>query len=324
VSLLDPSLLSTFRWPRVNLPAMIRPLAIVFVLLLGASMSSAADEFIAEEKVRKLAGGMQFVEGPVWTNDNGGFLVFSDIPADEIFCWNEPEGLTQFRTPSHNANGNTRDREGRLITCEHGSRRVTRLEKDRSITILAESFEGKKLNSPNDIVVKSDGTIFFTDPTYGIKKPQQEQPAQYVFRLNPDTKELTPLVKDFVQPNGLCFSPDEKLLYIADSGGPNHIRVFDVQPDNTLANGRVHCKIDHGVPDGIRCDAKGNVWSSAGDGIQIFSAEGRLLARIPVPESPANLAFGGPDDQALFITARSSLYTIRTKIPGAQRPSTGR
>jgi gluconolactonase len=298
---------------------MSRTFAMVLTLLLGASMSSA-DDFVAEEKVRKLAGGMQFVEGPVWTSDNGGFLVFSDIPANEMKKWSEKEGLTAFRNPSHNANGNTRDREGRLITCEHGSRRVTRTEKDGSITVLAESFNGKRLNSPNDIIVKSDGTIFFTDPTYGIKKDQQEQPVRYVFRLNPDTKELTPLLKDFVQPNGLCFSPDEKRMYIADSGGPNHIRVFDVQPDNTLTNTRVLCKIDQGVPDGIRCDANGNIWSSAGDGIQIFSPEGKLLARIPVPESPANLAFGGSDHQTLFITARSSLYAIRTKVPGAVRP----
>ena len=291
------------------------------LVILGASISFAADDFVTEPGVRKLAGGMQFIEGPVWSNENGGFLSFSDIPADELKKWTQSDGVTTFRKPSHNANGNTRDREGRLISCEHGSRTVTRTEKDGSITTLADSFDGKKLNSPNDVVVKSDGSIFFTDPTYGIKKEQQELPGQYVYRLNPNTKELTPLVKDFVQPNGLCFSPDEKRLYIADSGKARHIRVFDVQPDNTLTNGRVFCTIDKGVPDGIRCDARGNVWSSAGDGIQVFSPDGKLVHRIPVPESPANLAFGGDDGKTLFITARNSLYCIRTAIPGAARPA---
>ena len=284
-------------------------------------MSLAADDLLAEKEPIKLATGMKFVEGPVWTSDDGGYLVFSDIPANEIKKWSQAGGLVTFRKPSNNTNGNTRDREGRLISCEHGSRKVTRTEKNGSITVLAESFEGKKLNSPNDVVVKSDGTIFFTDPTYGINaKTQQEQLGQYVFRLNPETNQLVPLVK-FVQPNGLCFSPDEKRLYIADSGEPRHIRVFDVQPDNTLANGRVFCTIDKGVPDGIRCDANGNIWSSAGDGIQIFSPDGKLIHRLLVPESPANLAFGAPDNTTLFITARSSLYSIRTTVAGATRPS---
>jgi len=297
---------------------------VLLLVILGAAMPTFAadDELVAEPSVRKLATGMKFVEGPVWTSAQGGYLVFSDIPADELKKWTQAGGVTTFRTPSHNSNGNTRDREGRLVSCEHGSRRVTRTETDGAITVLAERFEGKKLNSPNDIVVKSDQTIFFTDPTYGINaKTQQELGGQFVFRLNPETKELVAVVKDFVQPNGLCFSPDEKRLYIADSGDPRHIRVFDVRPDNTLTNSRVFCTIDRGVPDGIRCDAAGNIWSSAGDGIQIFNPEGKLIHRIPVPESPANLAFGGEDNKTLFITARTSLYTIRTKVAGAGIPS---
>ncbi len=278
------------------------------------------DQLIAEPSVRKLAGDMKFIEGPVWTNADGGYLVFSDIPADELKKWNQTEGLTTFRKPSHNTNGNTRDREGRLISCEHGSRHVTRTENDGTITLLAEEFEGKKLNSPNDVVVKSDGSIWFTDPTYGISKEQKELPGQYVYRLDPETKTLTALVKDFAQPNGLCFSPDEKLLYIADSDKLHHIRVFEVTWQGTLENGRVFCVVDKGVPDGIRCDKRGNIWSSAGDGAQIFSPDGKLITRIAVPESPANLCFGGDDGKTLFITARSSLYAIRSNVAGAKRP----
>lgn len=279
-------------------------------------MANAQDDLLAEKSVRKLADGMKFVEGPTWTNAEGGYLIFSDIPADRLYRWSEKNGRGIFREPSHNSNGNTRDGEGRLITCEHGSRRVTRTEKDGAITVLAEAFEGKRLNSPNDVVVKSDGTICFTDPTYGINRKQQEQPGQFVFRLDPRTKELTAVAKDFEQPNGLCFSPDEKRLYIADSGSAHHVRAFDVTPENTLANGRIFCLIDKGVPDGMRCDERGNLWSSAGDGVQVFAPDGKLILKLPVPESPANLAFGGADRHTLFITAKTSLYAIRTQVRG--------
>ena len=301
---------------------MIRSTAVVLLLIAGVSMPAfAADDLVAEPEVHKLAGGMKFIEGPVWTNDEGGYLIFSDIPSNELKKWTSAGGLVTFRNPSNHANGNTRDQEGRLICCEHSAHRVTRTEKDGSITVLADSFEGKKLNSPNDVVVKSDGMIYFTDPTYGLNdaKAKQEMPGQYVFRLNPETKELVALIKDFEQPNGLCFSPDEKRLYIADSHTPRHIRVFDVTDKGLLESGRVFCTIDKGVPDGIRCDAKGNVWSSAGDGIQIIDPSGKLIHRIRVPESPANLAFGGEDSKTLFITARNSLYSIRTNVAGATR-----
>ncbi|MGD0093728.1 MAG: SMP-30/gluconolactonase/LRE family protein [Planctomycetota bacterium] len=268
--------------------------------------------------LRKLAGGLKFVEGPVWMP--GGFLVFSDIPADELKKWSEKDGLTTFRTPSHNANGNFLSTDGLLLTCEHSSRRVTRTEKDGSIAVLADSYDGKKLNSPNDLVMKSDGMIYFTDPPYGVPKGEKrEQPKNFVFRLDPKTKELKPIADDFDMPNGLCFSPDEKKLYIADSGQPRHIRVFDVKDDGTLANGKVFCAIDKGLPDGIRCDSAGRLFSTAGDGVQIFNTEGALIGKILVPETPANICFGGADRKTLYITARTSLYAIELASAGAQK-----
>jgi gluconolactonase len=274
----------------------------------------------ADAKLEKLATGMKFTEGPVWYEGDGGMLLFSDIPASELKKWTVAGGLVTRLSDTNQTNGNTLDRQRRLISCEHAGRRVSRVSLDGTRETLIDSHDGKKLNSPNDAVVKSDGTIWFTDPTYGLGKQPKEQSANHVFAFNPETRQIKPVVSDFDQPNGLCFSPDEKRLYIADSGKPRHIRVFDVQPDNTLTNGRVLCAIDKGVPDGIRCDEKGNVWSSAGDGVQVFAPDGKLIGRIPVPESPANLSFGGADGKALFITARSSLYAILTNVKGASRP----
>jgi gluconolactonase len=279
----------------------------------------------ADAKVAKLAGEMMFIEGPVWIKA-GGFLVFSDIPKDELKQWAPSGGVTTFRAPSRNTNGNTVDAVGRLISCEHTGRRVAVLEKDGTVKTLVDSFEGRKFNSPNDVVVKSDGTIWFTDPEYGLKtnpatkkKEGKEQPGNFVFRHDPKTGRTTAVVKDFVQPNGLAFSPDEKKLYVADSGAPRHIRIFDVKADGTLGGGRVFCTIDQGGPDGIRVDQAGRVWSSAGDGVQIFGLDGRLIGRILVPESPANLCFGGEDGKTLFITARKSLYSVRILVTGASR-----
>jgi gluconolactonase len=301
----------------------------LFLTLCAATRIGAADfdikaaaEFAkivpTDASVQKLASGMKFIEGPVWIAD-GNYLVFSDIPGDELKKW-DGQTLTTFRKPSHGANGNTLDLQGRLITCEHQSRRVTRTEKDGTITILAETFNGKKLNSPNDAIVKSDGSIWFTDPPYGLPGGKgKEQPLNFVFRLNPETKELKAVADDFDMPNGLCFSPDEKKLYIADSGKPVHIRVFDVNADGTLANGKVFCKIDKGLPDGIRCDSAGRIFSSAGEGVQIFSPDGALIGKILVPESPANLCFGGAGRKTLFMTARTSLYSIQLSVAGLQR-----
>ena len=304
------------------------PRALLTGLLLMAttSITSAQDDRFRDlvpdpAKLEKLGSGMKFVEGPVWSDENGGFLIFSDIPASELKMWTKADGVTTFRKDSNNTNGNTRDLEGRLISCEHTTRRVTRGESSGSSVTLVDSYDGKKLNSPNDAVVKSDGTIWFTDPTYGLGKNSKEQSANHVFAFNPQTKQIKPVVSDFVQPNGLAFSPDEKKLYIADSGKPRHIRVFDVKADNTLSAGTVFCTIDKGVPDGIRCDEKGNVWSSAGDGVQVFAPDGKLIGRIAVPESPANLCFGGPSGKTLFITARTSLYAVGTNVGGAPRPA---
>ena len=285
---------------------------------LGDGDEARFNELVAPDaKPEKLAGGMKFTEGPVWTNDDGGYLVFSDIPSNELKRWDANNGLTTFRADSRNTNGNTRDREGRLISCEHSARRVTRTEKDGTLTVLADRFEGKRFNSPNDPVVKSDGSIWFTDPTYGTPKGEaKEIDGRYVYRLDPETKQVTKVAEGFDQPNGLAFSPDEKRLYVADSGKPRHIRAFDVKDDGTLGGGDVLCTIDKGVPDGIRCDERGNIWSSAGDGVQVFAPNGKLIGRIAVPESPANLSFGGDDGKTLFITARSSLYSIKTNVRG--------
>ena len=308
-----------------------RNLLTLFVaFLLGATLVHADDFDIknAEEfkkiipegaKVQKEASGFGFVEGPTWIKSGAGYLVFSDIPNNKIMKWTAKDGITVFREDSKNSNGNTTDPDGLLVTAHHGSRSVTRTEKDGKMTTLADKYNDKALNSPNDVVVKSDGTVWFTDPDYGIPKGQtKEQDGNWVYRFDPKNKELKVLFmeKIFDKPNGLAFSPDEKLLYIADSGAPRLIRSFEVRDDGTVVGGEVFCKIDKGGPDGIRCDSDGRVWSSAGDGVHIFDAKGKLIGKILVPETPANLCFGGEDGKTLFITARKSLYSIKTNITG--------
>jgi gluconolactonase len=270
-------------------------------------------------KVQKEASGFGFVEGPTWIKSGGGYLVFSDIPNNKIMKWTAKDGVTVFRDDSKNSNGNTTDPDGLLVTAQHGSRSVTRTGKDGKIATLVDKYNEKALNSPNDVVVKSDGTIWFTDPDYGIPKGQtREQEGNWIYRLDPKTNQLKVLFteKIFEKPNGLAFSPDEKTLYIADSGPPRLIRSFEVREDGTVVGGEVFCKIDKGGPDGIRVDADGRVWSSAGDGVQIFDAKGILIGKILVLESPANLCFGGEDGKTLFITARKSLYSVRTNVTG--------
>ena len=263
-----------------------------------------------DAKLERLATDLQFTEGPVWVAAQGGCLVFSDIPADELKKWTAKDGVATFRKPSYNANGNTVDRQGRLVTCEHSGRRVSILEKDGTLQTVVDRHDGKKFNSPNDVAVKSDGTIWFTDPDYGLGGKPHDYEGCFVFRFDPKAKTLFVLAKDFDKPNGIAFSPDEKKLYLADSGKPHHIRVFEVQADSALKGGAVFCLIDKGVPDGIRCDAAGRVWSSAGDGVHIFAPDGKLIGKILVPETPANLCFGGTEGKTLFITARKSLYSI--------------
>jgi gluconolactonase len=279
--------------------------------------------------MEEIATGCRWAEGPVWFADHG-CLLFSDIPNERILRWTPDAGVTVFRQPSNFANGNTRDRQGRLVTCEHGGRRVIRTEPDGRITVLADSHGGRRLNSPNDVVVRSDGSIWFTDPTYGILSDYEgtraapEQAARHVFRLDP-AGGLAPVVSDFAQPNGLCFSPDESLLYIADSGAshdpavPPVIRRFRVT-DRGLSGGEVFATLDAGLPDGIRCDMNGNLWSSAGDGVHVFAPDGTLLGKILVPQRVANLTFGGPRRNRLFIAATTSVYLVYVVATGAQVP----
>lgn len=299
-------------------------------LATGAALTAAetqidqpaefAQSVPADATLRKVAGDLMFTEGPVWIRAASA-LVFSDIPKDELKRWSAKDGVTTYRQPSRNANGNTLDRSGRLLSAEHTGRRVAIQEKDGTVRTLVDSFEGKKFNSPNDVVVHSDGSVWFTDPEYGLKtnpttkqREGKEQAGNYVYRHDPTTGETRALVKDFVQPNGLAFSPDEKILYVADSGSPRHIRAFNVGPGGALSGGRVFCTIDKGAPDGIRVDEAGRVWSSAGDGVQIFGGNGQRVGKILVPEAAANLCFGGESGKTLFITARKSLYAIDVSV----------
>lgn len=271
--------------------------------------------------LEEIHGGCRWAEGPVWFADLG-CLIWSDIPNERMLRWSPGSDVSVFRSPSNFVNGNTRDRQGRLVSCEHGGRRVVRTEIDGTLTVLADRYRGKLLNSPNDVVVRSDGSIWFTDPTYGIRsdyegyRAESEQETPNVYRLDPETGELDAVATDFGQPNGLAFSPDETKLYVADSASshdpraPRHIRVFDVVDGRRLANGSVFCSIDNGLPDGFRLDVQGNLWTSAGDGVHCFSPEGDLLGKILVPQTVANLTFGGPRRNRLFITARTSLYSV--------------
>ncbi len=277
---------------------------------LSATPSAPVLDWLAAgAKVEKLAGGFQFIEGPVWSEEEGGFLVFSDINANRLVRWSPRDGATTFRSPSNRANGNTRDALGRLISCEQTGRRVSRTELDGTVVTLVNMYSNKTFNAPNDVVVKSDGTIWFTDPNYG---GSDVQPGRYVYRFHPDDVDgtLRLVATGFGQPNGLCFSPDESLLYVADSGGSGQVRAFDVLPDNTLSTGRVFTVVSPGAPDGMRVDAAGRLFSSAGDGVQIFGTDGALLGRILTPEAPANVGFGGANNEMMFMTARTSLYGI--------------
>ncbi|MBI2868490.1 MAG: SMP-30/gluconolactonase/LRE family protein [Chloroflexi bacterium] len=272
--------------------------------------------------LRRLAGSFQFLEGTVWHCRWGG-LVFSDVPADKMYLWRPGEGVTIFRQPSRHANGNALDRHGRLLTCEHGTRRVVRQEDDGTITVLADSFLGRRLNSPNDVVVKRDGSIWFTDPPYGIAPEQREIPGNYLFRLGPEGG-LEIAADDFIKPNGLCFSPGEGMLYVSDTADERrHIRRFGVGKDNALSGGEVFAVISPGKSDGLRLDSEGRVWTTAGEGILVLSPAGEIVARVPVPEAPANCAFGGPGLSTLYIAARTGLYAIDTLARGIDTGTPG-
>lgn len=286
---------------------------------------------IPNTQLERLYDKCRWAEGPVWFND-GGYLLWSDIPNERILRWIPEHGVSVFRANSNFANGNTRDLQGRLVTCEHGTRRVTRTEADGSITVLADQFQGKRLNSPNDVVVHRDGGVWFTDPTYGILsdyegfQAEPEQEGSFVYRIDPLSGVITCVASDFVQPNGLAFSPDGKTLYVADSArshdpqAPHHIRAFEVIDASRLGASRVFAVIEPGIPDGFRIDVQGNLWTSAGDGIQCFAPDGTLLGKIRLPEKVANLTFGGPRRNRLFIAANTSLYMIHVAVAGAQLP----
>jgi gluconolactonase len=263
----------------------------------------------------RLATGFQFTEGPIWLPD--GSLLFSDIPANRIYRWTAESNIEVWREPTGNSNGLTLDREGRLIACEHTTRRVSRTEGDGTVITLADQYQGKRLNSPNDVVVKSDGTIYFTDPPYGIEPEEREQPCNGVYRILMDgTIEL--LIDDFDRPNGLAFSPDESILYVDDSPR-RHVRAFDVQADGRLTNSRILADLDHpqpGSPDGMKVDEAGHLFVTGATGIWVFEPDGTHLGVIVTPERPANCAWGDADRKSLYITARTSLYRIRVKVPG--------
>jgi len=280
--------------------------------------------------VERLATGCRWAEGPVWFGD-GRFLLWSDIPNNRILKWEEETGAVSiFRKPSDNANGHTRDRQGRLITCEHDSRRVTRTEYDGSITVLMDRFEGKRLNSPNDVVVKSDGSIWFTDPPFGIlghyegHAAAQELPTN-VYRIDRQSGHASVVAEGINCPNGLCFSPDEQRLYIVESRSePRRILVYDVMADGMrLDRGRLFVDAGPGgTPDGFRCDVDGNLWAGWGmsreqDGVMIFSPHGEPIGRIALPERCANLCFGGPKRNRLFMAASHSIYALYVNTQGA-------
>jgi len=285
--------------------------------------------------IERIATGFRWAEGPVYFRD-GGFLVFSDIPNNRMMRWLEEDGhLSVFRTPSHYANGNTRDREGRLITCEHDTRRVTRTELDGRVTVLIDRFDGKPLNAPNDVVVAADGAVWFTDPGYGIDGPYEGHKAdaelpRNVYRLDAVSGAASVVAADFVRPNGLCFSPDERRLYVVDSGishgGPAHIRSFDVDGAR-LRNGRVFAAdFAPGMTDGVRTDVDGNVWCSMGwadpseDGVRCYAPDGDLIGKIHLPEGCANLCFGGKKKDRLFMCASTSVYALYLNVRGAMVP----
>jgi gluconolactonase len=306
----------------------------------GAFGQSGFPGFAGTMAVERVATGMRWAEGPVYF-PAGRYVLFSDIPNNRIMRYCEDDGhLSVFRQPSMNSNGNTIDREGRLITCEHGGRRVTRTELDGSITVIADKYNGKKLNSPNDVAVASDGSIWFTDPIYGIGgnyegiKEPPEQEKHNVYRVDPKSGDIKVVVDDFVEPNGITFAPDEKKLYVIDTGftdgpdNPSHIRVFDVDVGaGKVSNSKVFAEMPKpSITDGMRADTEGNIWCSMGwgdpneDGVRCYNPAGDLLGKIHIPETVANLSFGGMFRNRLYICGSTSLYAVYTSATGAMKP----
>jgi gluconolactonase len=289
---------------------------------------------VLDERFRRVGGdallerlhtGCRWTEGPAWFAA-GRYLVFSDIPNDRMMRWDATTGAVGvFRQPAGFANGHTVDRAGRLVSCEHGNRRVTRTEHDGSVTVLADRFGGKRLNSPNDVVERADGSIWFTDPSYGIDtdyeghQAESEIGACHVYRIDPVSGDVRIVADDFERPNGLAFSLDESRLYIVDTRR-KHIRLFDAAPDGTLSGGEVFAECDAGSFDGLRLDSTGRVWAAAHDGVHCFDPDGTLLGKLRVPEIVANLVFGGAQRNHLFVTATTSVYALRVNVTGARYP----
>ncbi len=281
-------------------------------------------------KIERIATGMRWAEGPVWFGD-GRYLLWSDVPNDRIMRWDEPTGrVSVFRKPASNSNGLTRDRQGRLLTCEHLTRRVTRTEYDGSITVIADSYEGKRLNSPNDVVCRSDGSIWFTDPPYGIlgyyegERAEQELPTN-VYRWDPSTGQLSVAIGDLDRPNGLAFSPDERTLYVVSAGpAPRAIRAYPVSADGRVGEGQALIMLENrDSPDGLRVDVDGNLWCGWGmgadglDGVRVFNPLGKAIGHINLPERCANLCFGGRHRNRLFMCASTSVYALYVNTQGA-------
>lgn len=301
----------------------------------NASDICAADTlsamFASGAKLETLHSGMEWCEGPVYFPATDT-LIFSDIPNHQLLQWSPNTGASVLDAQSNYTNGNTRDHVGRRISCEHLTNSVVRIETDGTRTTLASMYGGKRLNSPNDVVVSSDGAVWFTDPTYGILSEREgaprpsEQDSCNVYRIDPVTGDCDIVCDSLIMPNGLAFSTNERTLYIADSSkshfehGNNHVFAFTVGDDNTLSDQRVFHEISHGVPDGMRVDELGNLWCSSARGIEVIAPDGQHIGLIEVPETVANLTFGGPDGRQLFITATTSLYAIRVGVKGAETP----
>ncbi len=289
-----------------------------------------ADCINGNAHVERLWTGGRWCEGPAWFAA-GRYLVWSDIPNNRMMRFDETDGsVSVFRQPANNSNGNTVDNHGRMVTCEHLARRVTRTEFDGSIRVLADRFEGKRFNSPNDAVVATDGSVWFTDPSYGILSDYEGMTAEpemdgcHVYRVDPENGVVRRVAHDFVKPNGLAFSVDEKTLYIADTGashdpnGPRHIRKFAVGADGSLSGGEVFADCNAGLFDGFRVDKAGRIWSSAGDGVHCFDPDGTLIGKVRIPEVVANVTFGGPKRNRLFICGTTSLYSIMLTTNGSK------
>lgn len=307
----------------------------MFGVVEGTGFEELDSEFgaciIGHARVERLWTGARWSEGPAWFAA-GRYLLWSDIPNNRLMRWDDTDAsVSVFRNPSSNANGNTVDNQGRLISCEHLERRVTRTEHDGTVSVIADSWQGKRLNSPNDVVVKSDGSIWFTDPSYGIimdyegDRAEQEIDGCHVYRVDPDSGEVTAVATDFVKPNGLAFSADEDFLFVSDTGithdagGPAHIRKIALNGDgSSLGASSVFAECSEGVFDGFRFDSAGRIWSSAADGVHCLNAEGRLIGKIKIPEMVGNLCFGGPKLNRLFITGTSSLYSVYLNVNGIE------